>query len=360
MPEPLKNLFSPDLLNSLSRDVKAIYPEFDKEGFCEFVFDVDWNRRELKDRMRHIAVALRQYLPQDFQEAIEILKKVSSGRNGFEYMFFPDFVELYGLDDFELSVSALEYFTSFSSSEFAVRPFIMKYPARMVKEMESWAESSNLHIRRLASEGCRPRLPWAMALPGFKTDPTPILAILEKLKNDESEYVRRSVANNLNDISKDNPQLVFEIAKRWSGKSSETDKLIKHACRSLLKSGDPEIMAFFGFPCARHIIVDSFQVQDHVEIGGEMVFSFNLKSNQSKLGKLRIEYAIDFMKKNGRQSRKLFKLSESDNLTSGKSVTRKHSFKKISTRKYYCGQHDVAIIVNGIELAKKDFVLADN
>lgn len=272
-------------------------------------------------------------------------------------MFFPDFVERYGLSEFEDSIEALEAFTKVSSSEFAVRPFIMRYPQRMMAQMEIWADSKNEDVRRLATEGCRPRLPWAMALPGFKSDPLPVLEILEKLKEDESEYVRRSVANNLNDISKDHPELVIRVARSWMGKSPETDWVAKHACRTLLKQGDPDALGLFGFGSPAHIEIDDLIVDDSVAWGDSLTFSFRLQTPKKRLGKLRIEYGIDFMKNNGRQSRTIFKISESDFTSRQKQVTRTHAFKPISTRKYYAGAHGIAIILNGQEVASGAFEL---
>ena len=144
-------------------------------------------------------------------------------------MLFPDYVECYGLEHFDSSISALETFTKYSSAEFAVRPFIMRYEQKMMSQMRKWSRSKNHHLRRLSSEGCRPRLPWSMALPAFKQDPTAILTIISALLSDGSEYVRRSVANNLNDISKDHPEIVIEITRQNLGQSDATDKLLKHA-----------------------------------------------------------------------------------------------------------------------------------
>ncbi len=309
--------------------------------------------------MTHIAEMLHRSLTDNYKEAIGILKLISPRFNGFEYMFFPGYVELYGLNEYKESVAALEHFTENSSSELAVRPFIKKYKGEMMAQMEEWAESKNYHIRRLASEGCRPRLPWAMALPDFKKDPRPVLKVLEKLKDDESEFVRRSVANNLNDISKDNPHILIGIANRWLGRSTNTDRLIKHACRSLLKQGIPEVLLLFGFSDPGHISIEEFSLQESVKREERLDFSFTLKSEDRELGKVRIEYGLDFMKKNGRLSRKTFKISESDSLEQVKKVTRQHSFKSITTRKYYSGAHGLAIIVNGKELASGTFTLTE-
>jgi 3-methyladenine DNA glycosylase AlkC len=357
MPEPLKNLYSTELVEALSRQIKSQYDDFDTDGFFSNVINDDWGNKELKVRMKHISETLHQYLPMQYSEAVQILMKASSKFSGFQYMFFPGFVELYGLDKYGESINALECFTKYSSSEFAVRPFIKKYNGKMMAQMDVWAESDNHHVRRLASEGCRPRLPWAMALPNFKQDPSPILPILEKLINDESEYVRRSVANNLNDISKDNPQVVVKVARNWLGNNLQIDWVIKHACRTLLKQGQPEIMGLFGLLKPDYIKIRKFTVQRSVEIEGNLDFSFTLESQQQNLGRLRLEYAIDFVKKNGRLSRKLFKISESENKNNNKDVSKSHSFRKISTRKYYSGNHVISIIVNGHELAGMEFLL---
>ncbi len=359
MPEPLKNLYNESFIKTLCCNLEAAYTKFDSEKFRGCIFDEEWDNKELKQRMRHISQTLHKFLPSDYRESIKILKCVSPQFHGFEPMIFPDFVELYGLNDYKESILALEHFTLDSSSEFAVRPFIMKYNSKMMAQMEKWAESSNYHVRRLASEGCRPRLPWAMALPEFKKDPQPVFKILEKLKNDESEYVRRSVANNLNDISKDNPQKVIEIAKAWLGENSNTNWIVKHACRSLLKQGVPEIMGIFGYVKPSHMDIEGFEVQKSVSVGRYLKFSFNLRTQKSRLGKLRIEYAIHFLKYNGKHTRKVFKISESYCSEQKKGIIKEHSFKVITTRKYYAGIHGITIIVNGQDLLCDKFQLND-
>lgn len=355
MAEPLKNLYSEEMIALLCQSLEPVYSRFDSRQFTADIFDEQWRARELKSRMEHIAVTLQKYLPHDFEEAVEILKQVSSGFTGFEYMFFPGFVELFGLHTFEPSMAALEHFTVDSSSEFAVRPFITHYPEQMMCQMERWAESKNHHVRRLASEGCRPRLPWAMALPLFKEDPKPVLKVIRKLQNDESEYVRRSVANNLNDISKDHPQLIMDLAEQWLGKSEDRDKLVKHACRTLLKQGNGRVLQLFGFREPAHIQITNFEVQESVTIGEHFQFSFHLSTAEKSLGKLRIEYAVGFMKKNGRRAKKVFQISESNCSQQEKKVTKKHSLRLISTRNYYPGTHDLVVIVNGHDFASGNF-----
>lgn len=196
-----------------------------------------------------------------------------------------------------------------------------------------------------------------MSLPDFKKDPSPILPILDRLKNDESEYVRRSVANNLNDISKDNRQTLLEIAEKWLGNNINTDKLVKHACRSLLKQGDKDILTLFGYSDPEHLILKDFYADESVKMEESLSFSFSIETESEQLGKLRLEYAVDYMKKNGKQSRKVFKISESDYSETIKKFERKVSFKSITTRVYYEGKHELALIINGVQLDSKCFYL---
>jgi len=357
MPEALKNLYSKTLIKNLCTEIYNIHTDFDIQSFAEQVFDKHWKNKELKQRMRHIAECLHTHLPTDYKKTIEILKPVSENFSGFEYMFFQDYVECYGLDYFDTSIEALEHFTKYASSEFAVRAFILQDEKRMMKQMMDWAKSDNHHVRRLASEGCRPRLPWAIALPAFKKNPQPVLKILKTLMNDESQYVRRSVANNLNDISKDNPDIIMQWAEQWLGDNQETNWIIKHACRSLLKLGDSRALSLFGFTGATHIKLDAFNVQPTVDLGEKLHFSFLLKTSEKRLGLCRIEFAIDFMKANGKQSRKVFKISEGDYSEREKQVDKVFSFKEISTRRYYAGEHKLTIIMNGVDQVTKPFNL---
>lgn len=322
------------------------------------IFDESWPRKELKERMRRITRTLRRFLPEDFRDALAVLLPVAPQFSGFEFMFFPEFVELYGIDDFEASVPALEAFTPYSSSEFAVRPFIVRYGAPMMEQMERWTGHENEHVRRLASEGCRPRLPWAMALPQFKKDPAPVLQVLRHLKEDPSEYVRRSVANNLNDISKDHPDVTLDIAEQWLGISQETDKLCKHACRTLLKKGNVRAMRLFDYGAPEHVSISNFSAPQRVRMGETIEFSFTLLSSSGALGKLRVEYGMDFLKANAGHYRKVFMVSEKEHSESGKDFTRKYSFVPRTTRKHYPGLHRITVIVNGAPVLTHEFTVS--
>ncbi|MFT6347364.1 MAG: 3-methyladenine DNA glycosylase AlkC [Psychromonas sp.] len=364
MAEPLKKVYSKVFIIDLADQLLAVYPDFCCISFQEFIFDAKWDDKALKARITTITHALHRFLPAPFEQSIVILKKIAPRFGGLEALFFPDFVEKYGLENYQTSLQALEFFTRYSSAEYAVRPFILKFPEAMMAQMFIWSQSDNEHVRRLASEGCRPRLPWAFALSEFKKDPQPLLIILEQLKDDHSEYVRRSVANNLNDISKDNPAVVIKVAQRWLREQYNVNnnnlvnrqRLVKHACRGLLKQANPIILSLFGFHRPENIKINAFKVDDVVIMEGKLLFSFNL-SSQVALGKLRVEFAIDFMKKNGSLAAKIFQISESTITTNSKKVSKQFDFKKISTRKYYPGMHHLSVIVNGQLLAKKVFIL---
>ncbi|RKX19178.1 MAG: DNA alkylation repair protein, partial [Candidatus Zixiibacteriota bacterium] len=258
---------------------------------------------------------------------------------------------------------ALAIFTKYSSSEFAIRPFINKdekYERRTMAFMKRLAKDKDKNVRRFASEGCRPRLPWAMALPNLKKDPSSIFPILELLKNDESEFVRKSVANNLNDISKDHPNLALKIAKQWFGKSENTNWIVKHACRTLLKAGNSEAMVLFGFGDPKNISVNKLSLdKKKIKIGEKSEFNYILKVGGKKQSKIRLEYAVTFAKANNKFSKKVFKISEKSYDPGEYDLSKKHSFANLSTRKHYAGKHQIAIIVNGVEKAKVSLALID-
>jgi 3-methyladenine DNA glycosylase AlkC len=357
MTERLKDIFfTEESVNKFGDHIQRYYPEFDRGKFLSVVFDDRWENRELKEKMRHVTICLRQTLPENYAGALEILKKIAPFVKGFEGMVLPDFVELYGPEEWDLSLPALEYFTKFSSSEFAIRPFLARNPQRVMAYMSELAENEDENVRRFASEGCRPRLPWAMALPEFKKDPAPILPILEKLKDDESEFVRRSVANNLNDISKDHPDLVLDICEQWYGKSPKTDWIVKHACRSLLKAGNKRALLLFGHGDPAGISVTKLRLENAIiVIGDDLRFSFQLINSGKKTAKLRLEYGIDYLKANRKTARKIFKITENHYQPGAHSFSRKHSFADMTTRRHYPGKHRISIIVNGEEKASAAF-----
>lgn len=353
----LKDIYSPIFYDKLADTLVQTIPSFEKKMFIAQIFDDSFSQKELKDRMRHTTKVLRNFMPDDFGSAADILEKTivllrknQQGEDSLAYIFLPDYIEMYGLEDYENAIRSIEFVTQFISCEFAVRPFIIKYGDQMIHQMKKWSLHESHKVRRLASEGSRPRLPWAMALPELKKNPEAILPLLENLKNDPSEYVRRSVANSLNDIAKDHPHMVLAVAQKWKGHSKETDAIIKHGSRTLLKQGHPEILSHYGLD-SKGLEITGFTITTpKVRIKENLEFVFAVENTNDKPKNIRLEYAVYYNKANGQLSKKVFKISERIYLSGQKeSITRKQSFKLITTRKFYPGLHKLSLIINGDE-----------
>jgi len=365
MPDAFKDLYNEKFYLTLAIHLEKCLDDFDQKYFMQLMLPADFEQLELKERMTHTKEVLHQFMPEKFAEAtivlvnlISSLREADIKENSVEYMFLPEYIESYGIDDYQTSMEAFEKITQFTSAEFAVRPFLIKYGQKMLMQMLLWCEHSHYMVRRLATEGCRPRLPWAIALKTYKQDASLLLPILHTLFDDPTEIVRRSVANNLNDIAKDNPKIVIEFAKQYIGKSSQSDRTIKHACRTLLKQACPETLALFGYDSTDIDLIEFEVLTEKVVMGSYADFSFSVKNNSKNVKKIRLEYGLYFMKKNGLTSKKVFKISE--RLLAANElhrVHRKQSFKPISTRVYYPGIHQVSIILNGKEFIAKDFEL---
>jgi 3-methyladenine DNA glycosylase AlkC len=364
MAEPLKNMYNPAFFEMLCPMMKETIPGFNCSQFIVRIFNNEWPELELKKRVRHITTFLHDFLSGNFAQDAAMLVKLSQalkekGIQGFATIFLPDYIEVYGIEHPEESLSAIEEITKLVSAEFAIRPFIVRYPDQVMKQMLTWSTNKNKDVRRLSSEGCRPRLPWSMALPNFKKDPNKILPILENLKNDESEYVRRSVANNLNDIAKDHPDLILKIAKRWQGKNENTNRIIKHACRTLLKRGNQQALSIHGFDSAKKATIKSLTLdKTKIKIGDRLEFAFDFICKEKKGSDFRLEYAIDFITSTGKTSRKIFQITEKKfDPQNAVKILRKQSFKNLTTRKHFKGKHQLAILANGKELASASFTL---
>ncbi|MGY5353033.1 DNA alkylation repair protein [Wenyingzhuangia sp. IMCC45533] len=363
--EPLKNVYNSAFFDTFLTYLDKVVTDLDKSQFKKDIFFEEWKYYELKDRMHHIAKTLHTYLDTNFKEAVKQIKNLvkillqNKIKGGFEYLFLPDYVEIYGIDYLEDSVTSFETITTFVSCEFAIRPFIKLNEQYVMAKMNAWSFDANLHLRRLASEGCRPRLPWAMALPVFKDNPSPILPILKNLLNDPELYVRKSVANNLNDISKDHPNILIALTEKHYGETEHTNWILKHANRNLLKQAEPRIMEIFGFGNNKQLDVQNFKISTrHIQLGDELFFSFNLINNSDTESLVRLEYAIYYLKQNGSLSKKIFQISQKEYTRhSVTPVTKKQHFKPISTRKYHFGMHQIAIIANGKEFEALDFSL---
>ncbi|MCM3747752.1 DNA alkylation repair protein [Paenibacillus pasadenensis] len=355
--EPLRFLYHEEMLLKVGKVFQELDAQFDPEVFAAHAMREPWDDASFKERMRLVTLALGEMLPQAYEAAVEFVCRAGERFRGIEYIFFPDYIEVYGRENPELSLEALTRLTRYSTSEYAIRPFIEREPEAVMQKLRKWSLFSDEHIRRLASEGCRPRLPWGQRLPVFVRDPRPVLELLEPMLQDESEYVRRSVANNLNDIAKDHPELVMDLAERTYGRDSRTDWILRHGCRTLLKQAHPRAMALFGLgPAAGASAQELKLLTPVVPFGERLEFSFNIV-NEEKPMMLRLEYEIGFVKANGTLAGKRFKLSEREYPHGRTSVTRSHAIKPITTRRYYPGMHSLTVLVNGVEQASLSFEL---
>jgi 3-methyladenine DNA glycosylase AlkC len=315
-----------------------------------------------------MAEVLRECLPSDYPEALEILMQILGPENPkiremFEHelqlMPIEHFVGAYGLDHFEISMQALYEITQRFTAEFAIRPFLIRYEKETLEVLSKWVRDDNEHVRRLVSEGTRPRLPWAMRLPAFIENPRLTLKLLEKLKDDPSEYVRRSVANHLNDVTKDNADLVVSVLKRWAKEASkERQWIIRHALRSLVKQGHTGALEVLGYGPPEVKLVCFCVQTPTLQFGDALEFSFALQSEGKRSQKLVVDYVIHFVKANGSRSAKVFKLS-TRTLKGGEclELERVHKIRSITTRKYYAGVHRVEVQINGVVLGGSEFEL---
>ncbi|HSJ57203.1 MAG TPA: DNA alkylation repair protein [Anaerolineae bacterium] len=348
----LKEMFDEQYVADLGQALRDVWPAFDAGALAARVLDDAWEGRELMDRMRHITSVLAGLLPADYRTALDILRRAAPALShyGFQNILFSDYVAAHGLEDWDVSIPALEQFTQMISAEFAVRPFIVRDQARMMAQMLVWARHDSADVRRLASEGCRPRLPWGIRLPALQADPSPILPILDILKSDESDSVRRSVANNLNDIAKDNPHVVLDVLHRWQAAAdTNVDWIVKHALRTLLKDGHPGALELLGYS-SPEIAVHNLSVEpSSIPMGGEITFSFDVESLAAEPQELMIDFVLHLARARGRRTPKVFKLS-TRTLDLGETihVSKTFSFEPVTTRKYYPGEHLIEPQINGV------------
>jgi len=364
MAELLKDVFNDQFFDTYTKVLKVVIPDFDTDQFLASVKDDSWKSKELKQRMAHLALHTSGMLPIQNQDKVRTIYTIvnelrSSGvkDQNFAYLFMADLIPAYMLEDLQLSIPVIEFMTIFTSFEFAGRQYFLQYPKEMMTQMLKWSEHTHPYVRRYASEGCRPRLPWGLQLKQFVSDPSPIIPILENLKDDPSEYVRKSVANNLNDISKDHPDLVIDLIKKWKGKTKNTDWILKHASRTLLKKGHHEVLELFGTSSKTWFVLSHFEISHHqLVLGDTLTFDFKIVNKEETSAKFRLEYVIYFIKSNGKRSKKIFKISEPIIVSGHELVGAKnHKFIDLTTRKHYAGIHKIAIVVNGVECAGKEF-----
>jgi 3-methyladenine DNA glycosylase AlkC len=353
----LKEIFNAERLQHIATEMTAVYPAFDAGRFLALA-KAGLAELSVMQRMARVSECLHAVLPLGYEASLEVLRALAPRLNsGFVSMCLPQYVATYGSDRFDLSMDALKYFTAFGSSEFAVRHFLRSDIERSLKRMHDWSLDDNEHVRRLASEGCRPRLPWSFRLAQIQADPRLAAKILDNLKADTSLYVRKSVANHLNDITKDHPDWVLERIEGWSLDNKHTAWIARHALRSLVKQGNPRALAIIGAGGKPQVeIVDVHVNPPVIGLGQKITLSFAVKSRIEDSQRLVIDYAIDYVKANGSTSAKVFKLKA---LTlPGKAtehLSRGQHIKELTTRRHYAGRHAVHIMVNGERLASTAF-----
>ena len=370
--EPFKTFISPQVVACIADQLEKHVAGFERSSFEDPIL-ADLPSLELKDRVRRIAEELHRVLPSDLTERNRALLAMlhpnddihtggqsdEHGIRGWGTYPLTMVVGRYGLEDFDGSMQVLKEMTKRFSAEFDVRPFILADQERALSLMGSWVSDRSLHVRRLVSEGTRPRLPWGERLPALIADPSPVLPLLTALRDDEEEYVRRSVANHLNDIAKDHPDLVADLAAEWLAAASEPrKKLVRHACRTLIKQGHSGALKAFGLGPPK-VELQRIQVENEViQLGETLRFSIDLRSEARSAQDLIIDYVMHFKKANGSQSGKVFKWKKLT-LEAGESIRleRAHGIRAITTRRYYDGRQGLSMRINGQDFGWAEFEL---
>lgn len=351
--------FSRKQFQVIADQLGQVHPGLNKKRFLHQV-TAGLDQLELKQRIVRAAETCHDHLPRRYPKALQVLYDLSAIISpGFSYMFMPDFVARYGLRYYDISIKALADFTPYSSSELAIRVFLENDFDNTIAVMHKWAESDDYHVRRLASEGSRPRLPWATRVASLLEKPGHALGILEALKADEEKYVQKSVANHINDISKDYPEWVLDLVEEWDKKNNNTAWIIRHGLRSLVKRGYPRVFPLLGFEEVSRVDLEGLSLErEELHLGDSLSFVAKLQSRSNKDQRLVVDYKIHYMKINGTSRGKVFKLKNII-LKAGDMVElpKSHKLKNFSTRKHYPGRHLLEVLVNGETLGIREFRL---
>lgn len=340
----------------------AASPRFDRKAFLSAAND-GLEVLSIMERVRHIADALRPALPANYDAALEVIAVMAPQlTHGFQAVAVTEYVARNGLDDFDRSMDALAALTRFGTAEFAIRPFLALDADRALATMAGWTSSDDEHVRRLASEGARPRLPWAARVPALKTDPTRAAPILEALKADPAIYVRKSVANHLNDIAKDRPDWLLDRLADWSQVDPHTAWIIRHALRTLIKQGEPRALALIGVGHGAAVTVRDFTVEPVVvRLGERIAIAAAIASSSPESQPLVVDYRIHYARAGGKSAAKVFKWKTFD-LAGGEAVALRinQTIRDFTTRRHHPGRHNVELIVNGQTVGASGFeLLAD-
>lgn len=359
MPEPFKNLLNAKVVRDIGERLERAGPAFDRRRFERLALD-GLDMLEMKARAMQIASALEAGLPDDFGAAAELLETaIADGLAGWALWPAGEFVARRGLATPERALAVLHALTQRFTAEWAIRPFIVEHPALTWQTLARWTADPSEHVRRLVSEGSRPRLPWGLRLKSLIADPAPTLPLLEALLDDPSDYVRRSVANHLNDIAKDHPhQLADWLERHLPGASAERRALLRHASRSLIKSGDPRVLGAWGLGAPLRGAATLAVSPRRIRLGEAVRLAVELSTASRKAQALVVDYAIHHVKANGSTSPKVFK-GWTLTLAAGetRALARSHAVRPITTRRYFSGTHRIELLVNGRVEAEAAFDL---
>ncbi len=344
----MKDGLGADAVARISGSLLRTMPGFPVEDFSAQAMDGILDL-ELKDRVKHLVGVLHDYLPADFAETAGILVGLKDNwvagdpddnYRGFAAWPVIDYIGEHGLSHPQEALAALRELTPFFSAEFAIRPFIIRHPDITLRYLHEWTDDPDEHVRRLVSEGSRPRLPWGQQLPAIIADPSANLELLEKLKDDRSEYVRRSVANHLSDISKDHPDTVVAVCRRWQkGAGPERLWIIRHATRTLVKAGHPAVFGLLGFTDKPRLELESLSLsRQAIRLGESVEFSLCLKSHGDVPQRVVLDYAVHHVKANGKTSPKVFKLRTLEIAPGATAeIVKRHAIRPITTRQVLPG-----------------------
>ena len=362
-----KDWFDGAAAQALATQMANAMPSFDQAKFIQLASN-DLQTLEFAGRVQQFSDALRATLPESVPKALEVLTEslpallpdCEAVTDGWLQWPVGQFIADHGLEHFEASMKAMIELTQRFSSEYAVRPFVERYPRETFERLLTLTQDPSPHVRRWCSEGTRPRLPWGKKLRDLVNDPSPIWPILEALKDDDELYVRRSVANNLNDIGKDHAKLVVQRCQTWSeDRNKHRDWVIKHALRSLIKDGDPGALAVVGFGAPEKLMAKLTIEPRQIAIGDVIELSAQLETSAAKPQDLIIDYAVHYVRKGDKTSAKVFKWKTLQLPAGGKvKLTKRHSMQQTTVRALYPGTHRIELQINGVRVTEESFQLS--
>ncbi|MEM9952723.1 MAG: DNA alkylation repair protein [Chloroflexota bacterium] len=367
-----KDHFNRDSAKRLAESIQAVYPSFKVDEYADQVA-VAVEGLELKARVAEMSCLLREHLPDDYETAVDILVQSLDEEHSEAEGMFTDgwylmpvahFVEVYGLDHFDASMKALNQITRRHTGEFAIRPLIERYPEQSLTVLHEWVHSDSFHVRRLVSEGTRTRLPWASRLQMFIDNPDPVLDLLHILRDDPVKYVQKSVANNLNDLVKDQRERIIALLQTWHSDNPTESRLwiIQHAARNLLKDGDAQILKLLGYTGTDSIQLKQAQLStDSIPLGDSLDLSYTAHNTSDQAHQILLDYVLAYRLKNGDLSHKVFQVKKLTLKPDGSiDISKSVKMASTTTRQHYVGEHQIILRVNGEEMVTLNFMLTED